>query len=213
MLHTALQAGRSRVRFPMGFIDGHFFNSADRTMVLGSASNINDCQGNIFGVKRPVRKDDNLATFTCWLSRNSGSLTLMEPEGPDQARKRTALPNFTSCVIRVLDTTDQTVLCQENLQMMECAVHLGVVLVVCHAAAVNAACVASVFNWAFVDQSPLQRLHKAYVFFFIAFGFSLNKLTPAASTKTWHAQLSFSSSWFAWNLLMVFAKSIEKRLR
>jgi hypothetical protein len=31
---------------------------------------------------------------------------------------------------------------------MECAVHSEVVLVVCHAAAVKAACVALVFNWA-----------------------------------------------------------------
>jgi len=73
----------------------------------------------------------------------------MKPEGPVQACKGTALPNFTSWVIRVLDTTDQTVLCQENLQMMECAVHSGVARVVCHAAAVSAACVASVFNWAY----------------------------------------------------------------
>ena len=106
VLHTAVQAGRSRVRFPMGFIEGHCFNPAGRTMVLGSASNINDCQGNLLGVKGPVPRDDNLTTFMCWLSRNSGSLIFLEPKGPVQACKGTALPSFTSCVIRVLNTTD-----------------------------------------------------------------------------------------------------------
>jgi hypothetical protein len=51
VLHTALQAGRSRFRFPMGFIEGHCFNPAGRTMVLGSASNINDDQGDVLEVK------------------------------------------------------------------------------------------------------------------------------------------------------------------
>jgi hypothetical protein len=39
-----------------------------------------------------VRKADNLTTFMCRFSRNSGSLNLQEPSGPVQACNGTALP-------------------------------------------------------------------------------------------------------------------------
>jgi len=35
----------------MGLIEGHDFNPVGSAMVQGSASNINDCQGNLLGVK------------------------------------------------------------------------------------------------------------------------------------------------------------------
>jgi hypothetical protein len=38
-----------------------------------------------------VFKDDNLTTFMCRLSRNSGSLNLLEPSGPVQACNGVAL--------------------------------------------------------------------------------------------------------------------------
>jgi hypothetical protein len=41
-----------------------------------------------------LRAADNLATFMCLLSRNSGSLGLLEPKGPDQACIGIALPFY-----------------------------------------------------------------------------------------------------------------------
>jgi hypothetical protein len=39
-----------------------------------------------------VRRADNLTTFMCRLSRHSGSLNLLEPQGPFQACSGKALP-------------------------------------------------------------------------------------------------------------------------
>jgi len=49
---------------------------------------------------RPVRKADNLATLTCLLSRNSGSLNLLEPSGPFQRSTGIALPLKLRCQVR-----------------------------------------------------------------------------------------------------------------
>ena len=45
-----------------------------------------------WGQRRPVHSVDNLATFVCWLFRNSGSLNLLVPKRPAQACTRKALP-------------------------------------------------------------------------------------------------------------------------
>jgi hypothetical protein len=50
--------------------------------------------------RQPVRKANNLTNFMCRLSRHSGSLTLLEPQGPLQACKELA-----SC-ISFYDTED-----------------------------------------------------------------------------------------------------------
>jgi hypothetical protein len=47
-----------------------------------------------------VRRADNLTTFTCRLSRNSGSLNLLESSAPVQACKRIALPLTTLFTVR-----------------------------------------------------------------------------------------------------------------
>jgi hypothetical protein len=45
-----------------------------------------------WGQRWPVHNADNLATFVCWLFRNSGSLNLLEPKGPAKACTGKALP-------------------------------------------------------------------------------------------------------------------------
>jgi len=81
---TALQDGKSRVRFPMGSL-GFFVlnNSCGRTMPLGSTQPVTE----IFpgGQRLPVRRADNLTTLIC---RLSGSLNILEPSGLVQACKR-----------------------------------------------------------------------------------------------------------------------------
>jgi len=52
------------------------------------------------GWGRPVRTADNLATLTFLLSRNSGSLNLLEPSGPIQRSTGIALPLSPLCQIR-----------------------------------------------------------------------------------------------------------------
>jgi hypothetical protein len=59
---------------------------------LESASDRNEYQEYLLEVKRLVHRADNLATFMCRLSRNSGSLNLLEPSGPVQACIGTAVP-------------------------------------------------------------------------------------------------------------------------
>ena len=43
------------------------------------------------GLRRPVRKDDNLTTFMCSTVLKSGSLSLLEPSGPLQVCNGIAL--------------------------------------------------------------------------------------------------------------------------
>jgi len=44
------------------------------------------------GLRQPWRRADNFATFFCRLSRNSGSLNILEPSGPLQPCTALALP-------------------------------------------------------------------------------------------------------------------------
>ena len=50
---------------------------------------------------------DNLTTFMCRLSRNSGSLNLLEPSGPVQAYTAIAL-NIAECKANMLVVTKQS---------------------------------------------------------------------------------------------------------
>ena len=59
----------------------HLHNPSGRIMVPGWLREMST--GNIWW--RPVRRVDNLTTFMCRLSRNSGSLNLLQPSGPVQA--------------------------------------------------------------------------------------------------------------------------------
>ena len=52
------------------------------------------------GCGRPVRGADNLATLTSLLSKNSGSLNLLEPSGPIQHSTGIALPLNPLCHVR-----------------------------------------------------------------------------------------------------------------
>jgi len=61
---------------------------------VDSASNRNDYQDYFLGLKRPVRKADNLPP-SCAVVTKSGNLNLLEPSGPLRACNGTALP-FTS---------------------------------------------------------------------------------------------------------------------
>jgi hypothetical protein len=81
---TALQAGRLWVRFLMGSLEFLIVLSLQPNYGprVHSASNRNEYQGYLpgrGGLRRPVHSTDNLATFMCQLSKNSGSLNLLEP--------------------------------------------------------------------------------------------------------------------------------------
>ena len=72
-------------------------NPSGRTVDWGSTHSVTEMStsgifcGKEVGVKQPVRRADNLATFICRFSRNSGSLKLLEPSGPVQACNGIAL--------------------------------------------------------------------------------------------------------------------------
>jgi hypothetical protein len=80
---TALQAGRSLIRSPVGF--GGFFIDLilGRTMALGSTQSLTETntRGISWGWWRPVRRADNLATFMCRLSRILRASTSWNPKG------------------------------------------------------------------------------------------------------------------------------------
>ena len=77
-------------------------------MALGSIQplNRNGHQGCLVGESgvgglkggRPVRRADNLTTSMCRLSSNSGSLNLLEPQGPVQACNALVLPLGLICL-------------------------------------------------------------------------------------------------------------------
>jgi len=76
---TALQAGRSRVRFPMRSL-GFLLTSSFRQQYgagVDSVSNRYEYPGYLLGIKK--LRGDNLKAFMCRLSKNSGILKLLEP--------------------------------------------------------------------------------------------------------------------------------------
>ena len=60
---------------------------------VDSASNRNEYREYFLGVRRPVRKADNLPP-SCALVTKSGNLNFLEPSGPVQACNGTALPLY-----------------------------------------------------------------------------------------------------------------------
>jgi hypothetical protein len=79
---TPLQAWRSWVDFPWYHWDVPLSSSFQQHYEPGvySAPNRNEYQGYLLGSKGDrCIKSDNLATFTCRLSRNSGNLNVLEP--------------------------------------------------------------------------------------------------------------------------------------
>ena len=60
----------------------HWHYSSGRTMAMRSTQPlINEYQGCLQGVNWPLRRDDNLTTFMCVLSRNSGSIFFQACKG------------------------------------------------------------------------------------------------------------------------------------
>jgi hypothetical protein len=74
--------------------DFHWFNPSARTTALGWTQPLTGMSTRdiSWGQRQPVRRADNLTTFICRMSRNSGSLKFLEPLGPAQACYGIALP-------------------------------------------------------------------------------------------------------------------------
>jgi hypothetical protein len=68
-----------------------------------------------WGQRRPVHSVDNLATFVCWLFRNSGSLNLLVHKGPPQACRGKALPLPYGGVVGDSNVLDVLLCCQVSL--------------------------------------------------------------------------------------------------
>ena len=76
---TALQAGRSRVRFPMVSLEFFYWhNHSSRTMALGLTHPLTEIY---IYIRRPVRRSNNLITFMCPLSWNVGASASWNPQG------------------------------------------------------------------------------------------------------------------------------------
>jgi hypothetical protein len=73
-----------------------WLNPSGRTVALGSSQPLTgmSIRGISWRERQPVKRADNLATYVCQLSRNSGSLNLLESQGPVQACTGTALLYF-----------------------------------------------------------------------------------------------------------------------
>ena len=72
------------VSIPDGIIEiFHLLNPSDRSKALGSTQPLTEMSARVisWGVKAADARDDNRTTFMCRLSRNPGSLKLLEPWG------------------------------------------------------------------------------------------------------------------------------------
>jgi hypothetical protein len=84
---TMLQAGRSRVRFPMrSLVFFNLPNSYSRTMALGSTQALTEISTRVLpgGTGRPAHNADNLTAICERLSRICRSLDITQPYGPPQ---------------------------------------------------------------------------------------------------------------------------------
>jgi hypothetical protein len=72
----------------------HWHNPSDRTMALGSTQPLTEMSTRSIslGLRRPVRKTDNLTTILCRCHVIWEFFNFLEPSGPLQACNRTALP-------------------------------------------------------------------------------------------------------------------------
>ena len=80
-------------------------------MVLGSTQPLTEMSTRnlSWGLRRPVRRADNLTIFMCWLSGNSGSLNILDRYRLVQASNGIALPLFLGCCyVRTPGRTERT---------------------------------------------------------------------------------------------------------
>jgi hypothetical protein len=121
---TMLQAGRSRVRFPMRSLDFSIyltFQPPQYVPGVDSVSNRNEYQEFSWQVKvgRPARKADNRTPSVSRLSRECGNLDVSQPYGPPRPVTGIALPLFTFYLRR--SCSDEY--CKKLLHTLSCWVN------------------------------------------------------------------------------------------